>query len=191
VLDYVVKSLVERGEDRVLTVADDLSVLETCSKVSGNEIGKHMGELEDQYGKLQSEGEKVRKQQADGSLIHVRREELVSEGKEGEGKDSESKDGEGEGESESMHTQFLAALDQRLAAFKPKMEQLAKSRKLMLKKVTEVVEYFGEDSSKCDTVSIFNVLQEFRTALRTSKEALERREKNLARANRAKSPSRT
>ena len=173
----------------MLTVADDLSVLETCSKVSGNEIGKHMGELEDQYGKLQSEGEKVRKQQADGSLIHVRREELVSEGKEGEGKDSESKDGEGE--SESMHTQFLAALDQRLAAFKPKMEQLAKSRKLMLKKVTEVVEYFGEDSSKCDTVSIFNVLQEFRTALRTSKEALERREKNLARANRAKSPSRT
>ena len=35
VLDYVVKSLLERGEDRVLTVVDDLSVLEACSKVSG------------------------------------------------------------------------------------------------------------------------------------------------------------
>jgi hypothetical protein len=170
VLDYVVKSLFDRGEERVLVVAEDLAVLEGVSKVSGAEIGKQLGEVDSAHEMLQKE-------------LAIVKEALAS----GSGSGSGSPGGPStlqpppSGGSTSMRELFISRLEQQVQATSPQVEEVRRCRRLMLRKVTEVVEYFGEDPSKCDTVSIFGVLQEFRRALTQSKEALARREKSLAR----------
>jgi hypothetical protein len=78
---------------------------------------------------------------------------------------------------------FIKRLGAHVREFENKVEEVKKCRRLMQRKVTEVVEYFGEDPATCDTVRIFGVLQEFRKALTSSKEAVIRRERSLARSN--------
>ncbi len=79
-----------------------------------------------------------------------------------------------------MHTLYHSRLTNHLKTFTTKLGDVKKCKKLMLRKINEVVEYFGEDPEKCDTTRIFAVLQEFRRALTSSTEALKRRERSLA-----------
>ena len=80
-----------------------------------------------------------------------------------------------------MHEIFQQRMQTKLDEFSSKIEDVRKCRRLMARKVTEVVEYFGEDLNKCDTVQIFGVLLEFRKALNSSKDAVLRRERSSAR----------
>ncbi len=168
VLDYVVKSLFDRGEERVLVVAEDLGVLEGVSKISGSEIGRQLGEVETTFESLKSE--------LDDAKAIVAPTSPVPSPASGGG-------GAVESNGESSHEMFIKRLGAHVREFENKVEEVKKCRRLMQRKVTEVVEYFGEDPATCDTGRIFDVLQEFRKALTSSKEAVIRRERSLARSN--------
>jgi len=164
VLDYVVKSLYDRGEERVLVVAEDLAVLEGASKISGTEIGKQLAEIDSAYESMKEELHKVQGQLQAGAGVR-----------------SPQPSGAAPPPGvANMSELFASRLEKYVSEQLPRVEEVRRVRRLMLRKVTEVVEYFGEDTTNCDTVSIFGVLQEFRHALTNSKNALIRRERSLA-----------
>ena len=56
-----------------------------------------------------------------------------------------------------------------------KMEEVMKLKGLVARKVTTVIEYFGEDENTCDTTKIFQTLQQFKSAVEVSKQTAERK----------------
>jgi ankyrin repeat protein len=172
VLDYVVKSLYDRGEERVLVVADDLQVVEECVRMSGKEITRALSDLLATFDTLKQESDSVKERRVSGE-VHS-----PTPQRSGDGGTSPARQ-----QLASTSQLFSEKLQGRIADFSSSTEEVAKVRTLMERKVRELVEYFGEDANECDTTTIFSVLQQFRRALHESKAAVERKNKAAARAS--------
>ena len=175
VLDYVVKSLYDRGEEKVLIVADDLAIVESAAPLSSTDLVKEMHDLQNLYDQLQNESLRIKQKQEKGEALSP--------------KGGSTTPVNSPRAVMSSSAQFVAKLDERLHEFESTMGEVNKVKKLMERKSKEIIEYFAEDVNDCDTSNIFKVLTQFRNALTLSKEGLERRERSLQRAARAKSKS--
>ena len=173
VLDYVVKSLYDRGEERVLIVADDLAIVEECMRTSGKDIARTLTEILDTYAKLKEECERIRHKRMNGEANSP----LPKRSGGPDDTDNSPKD-----EMTSTSALFVHRMDDQLKSFKDLADEVGRLRGIMTRKVTELAEYFGEDEADCDTTSIFTVLQQFRRALKDSKASIERKQKSAQRA---------
>ena len=70
---------------------------------------------------------------------------------------------------------YIRELTGKLSIFDQRMTDLRRLNQLRMRKIVELVEYFGEDASTCDTVQIFTVLQKFFESILVSKNAYERK----------------
>lgn len=146
-LDYVVKSLYDKGEQNVLAVVDDLNLVDKSSKLSDAEVLKEVEGISKNFKFLMEELQRNELNMSGNVLRSPTAKLIVND--------------------------FHTALQAYLHTFTSQVEEVAKWSGVMRRKVKEIVEYFGEDAGKCDTVKIFAVLQEFRTALLFSKESVE------------------
>lgn len=146
-LDYVVKSLYDKGEQNILAVVDDLNLVDKSSKLSDTEVLKDVDSIGKNFKFLMDELQRNELNLSANVLKSPIAKVIVSD--------------------------FNSALQAYLVNYKNQIDEVAKWSGVMKRKVNEIVEYFGEDAGKCDTVKIFTVLQEFRTALMFSKEATE------------------
>lgn len=141
VLDYVIKTLLEKGELRVLCVSDDLELVDDAARISGRDTHREVDQLERGYQSAKSEYSKP----VESALVQ----------------------------------QFTPVFQERLGAFleraEMKMEEVMKLKGLVARKVTTVIEYFGEDENTCDTTKIFQTLQQFKSAVEVSKQTAERK----------------
>jgi hypothetical protein len=168
VLDYVVKSLYDRGEERVLVVADDLAIVEECMRVSGKDIARELTELLDTYATLEKERSRIKEKRANGEAHSPLPKHAGG---------SDDAANSPKGQMTSTSALFVQKMDAQLSTFKGLADEVGRLRSIMSKKVTELAEYFGEDETDCDTTSIFSVLQQFRRALKDSKASIERKQK--------------
>jgi hypothetical protein len=87
---------------------------------------------------------------------------------------------EGEGvhvvDHEALRTVAVGRLGTHVEQCGHRIVDVVKFKVIMKRKISQVIEYFGEDPKSCDTSKVFGVLQQFRWAVTTSKEMVERRE---------------
>jgi hypothetical protein len=152
ILDYVVKSLIDRGEQSTLRVAEDLLFDDETCRISGKDTIREIDQLEQSMKQI----EETYRNAANSSSTQS---ELIQE--------------------------CTPAFCERLGIFlensQGKLVELSKMRELMNRKITTVIEYFGEDEKTCETTKIFTVLKEFKTAFESSRVSL------LGRMQRSKS----
>jgi len=176
-VDYVVKSLYDRKEQRLLDVVADLQPVEEASRLSAADCARDMDELRKAFAGLEEELARVRERQAKGEALSPQPQ--PGPGYSGSGSGSPKR---------SMSSAFVEALALHVSTFAASLEDLDRARALMTRKVAEVVEYFGE-SSTTSTADIFSVLIQFRRALTAAKEVVERKERMARQAGQRRSAS--
>lgn len=141
VLDYVIKTLLEKGESRVLHVSDDLELVDDAARISGRDTYREVDQLERGYQSAKNEYSRP----VDSTLVQ----------------------------------QYTPIFQERLGSFldraETNLEEVMKLKSLVARKVTTVIEYFGEDERTCDTTKIFQTLQQFKSAVEISKQTAERK----------------
>jgi hypothetical protein len=142
VLDYVVKSTIDRGDSHVLDIADDLEMLSVNCKLSGKDVRAAMDTVTKNFKAMESDIHAIKSQTDFGCK-----------------------------EREQLAVGFSGALEEKMTGWMELYTSLNKSQKLRTRKTKELVEYFGEDPTKTDTVDIFSVLQKFLRSVLLSKEA--------------------
>mmetsp|Transcript_5286 Transcript_5286/g.8627 ORF Transcript_5286/g.8627 Transcript_5286/m.8627 type:complete len:506 (+) Transcript_5286:1-1518(+) len=150
VLDYVVKSFYDKQEESVLSVIEDLSLVTDSSKISGKDVVKELSALRTTLTSLENAyAENKRKHEAEPTFHSPTAKQMIDD--------------------------FGTKLETYMASFQGKMLECDKYKIILERKMVDIVTYFGEetDSTGCDTMKIFNVLQEFLTALSFSKAAVE------------------
>ena len=160
VLDYVVKRILSKGDERLLEVADDISLADTASRLSGHELAKELQSLVNTVRGLEEELQRVSHEENPSNYL---------------GKNITDKS---DGVTAEMTSSYMAELELFIKNTVGRTKEIVRVRELMTRKVTEVVEYFGEDASTCDTTNIFEVLVEFRRALVVSKENAQKKSKS-------------
>ena len=144
ILDYVVKSLIDRGEQSTLRVAEDLLFDDETCRISGKDTIREIDQLEQSIRQIE---ETYRNAMSDTSSTQS---ELIHE----------------------CTPAFCERLGIFLENSQGKLMELSKMRELMNRKIITVIEYFGEDEKTCETTKIFSVLKEFKTAFESSRVAL-------------------
>ena len=147
-MDYVVKSLYDRKEERLLDVVQDLAAIDDAARISSADCLRDMDELKKQLDGLKDELARV----------------------------SGSSSAAGLSPKKSMAAAFAEALGLQIEGFQAAVDDLDRTRAILVRNVDEVIEYFGE-SATCSTGEIFSVLQHFRRALSAAKEVVERKER--------------
>ncbi len=147
VLDYVVRSLYDKHEERVLDVIDDLQLVDDGAKLSGAETAREFDAVARNLAFLSAEHDRNQGTLDSHSFSSPTAKLIVS--------------------------QFHLRLETYLERFRPQSAKLQRWREIMGRKIRETVDYFGEDSAACDTGKIFAVLQKFRNALIFCKESAE------------------
>ena len=142
VLDYVIKSLIERGEERLLSIADTLEVGEETTRLSGRDCSREIDHLSKDFHLLEDEYKKASDNQIESEAVI----EFTSD--------------------------FIEKLQDFLDYGTEKMMEVTKMHNLMKRKIVVVVEYFGEDVATCETTKIFSVIRQFIMAFESSKKAL-------------------
>lgn len=160
ILDYVVKNIIDKGEERLLSVSKDLAVIDDASRLSSKEIVKEIELIKKNLDGMEDELKKC----ADQMVAN----EHIADINSPTGRKSKAK---------QMNAEFHAALNSRLDQFRLVYANLIISKDKMLAKVNDVIEYFGEDVTSCDTIKLFSVLIAFRGALQQSRESVTRRER--------------
>jgi hypothetical protein len=148
-LDYVIKNLIEKGEGRLLDVIDELESIPGVTKISNKDIINEIDQLQSQFNNLDNE--------LKCSLGQLNRERL---GKISYGIDSVI-----------MTSKFCERLDLQLEEFRLIMNKVIKIRQQLQAKINDLMDYFGEDNQICDTISIFVMLESFRSSLITGRES--------------------
>lgn len=156
ILDYVVKSLMDKGEYRVLDVTNDLEVMETAAKLSDKDLLRNIEGCEGNLKTLEKELAEVESKTFDDNSIV---------------------------DHEALRLKAVEHLSSRIEQCAMALGELTKLKTVMGRKIKEVIEYFGEDVQTCDTLKVFGVLQQFRRAVAESKIVVERRERSAARNN--------
>lgn len=140
VLDYVVKSIIDKGEDRILDVSDDLIMVDQCTKLSGKEILRECEIVEKNYKMLQEEL---------GRCEVQIKEEVI-----GVNSPNPTSPSQRRSRARHMNGKFKASLEINVNNFKDVLKDVDKSCQLMNRKLNEVLEYFGEDQKTCDTMKV-------------------------------------
>jgi hypothetical protein len=144
ILDYVVKSTIDRGDEKLLDILDDLTILEQSVKLSGKdtmvEASNVNRNFEDMKSSLTETEEHIASSGYDPTLLPL-----------------------------SEH--YVKNLRSELDTFEVIWEDSIRASEIMKRKVIEVVEYFGEDPTTTDTIDVFQVLQQFYRAIASAKEA--------------------
>lgn len=147
VLDYVVKSLYDKQEESVLTVIEDLNLVEESAKVSGNEVLKEFAGVRSALDGLEEAYTANQKKNEVPSFNSPTAKKLIDE--------------------------FSSKLEVYLSSFQGQMQECERSKLILRRKIDDIIKYFGEDPVSCDTVKIFGTLQEFLRAIAFSKAAVE------------------
>lgn len=142
ILDYVVKSLIDRGEQSTLRVADDLTFDDETCRISGKDTSREIDHLQQSLNFVEEVYE--------NALNNPSQSEFVRE----------------------CTTTFCDRLNTFLQHSRDKFTEINKMKELMNRKIITVIEYFGEDERTCDTSKIFSVLKEFKTAFESSRVTL-------------------
>ena len=121
ILDYVVKSTIDRGDGHLLELGDDLIMLKTHAKLSGIAVKAEMEMVEQQSKDMHLELEKTQNNIPED--IQKR----------------------------EMTLGYIRELTGKLSIFDQRMTDLRRLNQLRMRKIVELVEYFGEDASTCDT----------------------------------------
>lgn len=140
ILDYVVKSLIDRGEQSTLRVAEDLLFDDETCRISGKDTIREIDQLEQSI----KQTEEIHRSALNNPSNQS---ELIQE----------------------CTPAFCERLGIFLENSQGKLTELSKMRELMNRKIITVVEYFGEDEKTCETTKIFSVLREFKTAFESSR----------------------
>ena len=140
------KKILSKGDDKILNVVDDISLAEEASRLSGNEMGRVLTTLLQTLQALEGEGKRV-------NSLTTHSESLTAD----------------------VTEKYLERISAILNDSRGRSLELSRLKVLMARKVTEVVEYFGEDPVSCDTTKLFSVLMEFRRAVIASRDAAMRR----------------
>lgn len=69
VLDYVIKSLLERGEDRLLALSETLEINEETTRLSGKDASREIDHMLKDFRSLEIEFEKASKNQVSASVV--------------------------------------------------------------------------------------------------------------------------
>lgn len=149
VLDYVVKNLLEKGENTVLRVIEDLQCVEDCAKLSSVDVEKEFNNLSENLISLEEEYIRNKKQQEEEGQLPFT-----------------------SPIARTMVKDFSKKLNSYLKSYRSKTRDL-KEVLLTLKAMTQnLVEYFGEPVDS-EINNIFKVLLEFRSALEFSFKTME------------------
>lgn len=154
----MVKSLLDKNEYRLLDITEDFELLDGCVKLSGCDILKDMEGIEKNFKLLTMELDRCaeRKRESDGTA-------------------------EGENEVDKTYRERLQMKTEQLSL---QLSSVTRYQNIMRNKVTEAVEYFGEDTNgSCDTLKIFSTLHLFCKSIAASKVTVERRARSEARNN--------
>lgn len=144
-LDYVVKTLYDKGEESVLEVIDDLAMLsDNTLPFSTLEAFQEFDNLEKLIANLDAE---KRRNSPDATFSSPT--------------------------AKAMSDEYVQKLETYVCESKEKMGFLSKRKILLSKKLRGLMEYFGEDPKSHDNTVIFQALKDFRRALAFSKEAVE------------------
>ena len=188
ILDYVVKGLYDKGEESILSIVNDLYLLDNFAKLSAkealkevNSINASLSEMERQCNRVRNllnttDSGELQSSTASTSIFNFSFKE-ASEQDEYGGQVSIS----GlphvcpKSTSKVLMSQFSMNLESNLIVFRDVSAQLNRSADILRSKWNEIIEYFGEDPNNCDTVQLFGRLLQFKMALATSKEAAELR----------------
>lgn len=153
-LDYVVKNLYDKGESSVLSIIEDLSIVLPITKISSIEILREIDSMEKNLRYLEEEHQR-----------HLQKLQTAG-GSQGNPLGSPT--------SKNLASQFSMKLESILIHFRQLFHGVIEDRSLLTSKSKEICLYFCEDPSKCDTMSIFSVLQQFRYELLCSRDKFER-----------------
>jgi hypothetical protein len=151
VLDYVVKLFFEKGEESVLCILDDLSLLEECCRLSVLESTKDFQYLFDNVNELEVELKCCQQNVDTKKVIN----QFASP------------------TAKILTSNYNKNLQSYVLGFRKLVIELNQCKVILSSKVLKIVDYFGEESEVCDTSKIFGVLKQFKEALLTSKETFE------------------
>ena len=153
VLDYAVKSIYDKAEEKLMGVIEDINLVDECFRINSSDLLKNCETIEKDFAALNSEYE--RNNLLCGSSNLQRNEHFFSP------------------TAKALVADFSDRLGNYLSVFKELLTVVRKHRQIMVRKTNEFIIFFGEDHTSCDIVKIFSVLQEFRRALAFSKESVE------------------
>mmetsp|Transcript_24624 Transcript_24624/g.36263 ORF Transcript_24624/g.36263 Transcript_24624/m.36263 type:complete len:2041 (+) Transcript_24624:160-6282(+) len=141
VLDYVIKSLIDRGEQSVLAVTDDLSFDDETARISGKDTGREIDHLSKSISYINEVCSDARANESSSELV------------------------------QQHTPVFVDKAQKFLDISRDRMAELTKMRELMDRKIVIVVEYFGEDIATCETTKVFSVLKDFKRAFEFSRQS--------------------
>ena len=153
VLDYVIKSLIEKGEDRLLSISETLDIDEETTRLSGGDASREVEMLSKDFSKLDCEYNNAR----NGKVVS----EAVS----------------------AFNGEFTDRMEDFLQYARSTMSKVHKVHDLMKRKIVTVMEYFGEDAGDCETTKIFSVIRQFLVAFESSKKAMIERKNRKEKRN--------
>jgi hypothetical protein len=147
VLDYVVKSLYDRQEESVLCVIEDLTLVEETARISGAEVMKEFATVHASLDGLEEAYRYNANKTAESTFNSPTAKKMIDE--------------------------FSLKLESYLSVFQGQMQECDRSKVILKKKIDDIIQYFGEDATSCDTAKIFGTLHEFLRAVAFSKAAVE------------------
>ena len=178
ILDYVVKNLFDKGEESILTIVKDLHLLDDFSKLSAREALEEVAAVNEKLADLERECNNGRNR-----LNNRPSSRVVGDHHHGN-EHSEMHDFDGsklpppvavnpQSTSKVLASQFSINLENNLIVFRDVAKEVNRSADILNGKLNELIEYFGEEPTVCDTVQIFGALQQFKLAVASSKENVE------------------
>jgi len=183
VLDYVVKSLYDRGDQGALSFVSDLYLLDDHSKMSAMESLNEVLAINNSLKAMEAELATNHNFLSSISVAHMSNNNALGNGDDNTFLTESSLSASpttakypitgSATASKVLTSKFSINLENYMAVFRDVSQDLNISAEKMSEKVKELVEYFGEEPSSCDSAHIFGVLQQFKTAVALSKEAIE------------------
>ena len=147
ILDYVVKSTIEKGDEQLLMLDDDLLLIQKHVKLSSKDLSVEVGMMDRDNRLMEKELKNT------GELV--------------------AKSGHSEGEERcKMAEQYCISLKEEMDSFSEDYSELTRLNQIRARKSTAIMEYFGEDPEVCDTPNIFSVLTSFYTSIIKSREKM-------------------
>jgi len=176
VLDYVVKSLYERGDQGALSFVSDLYLLDDHSKMSAMESLKEVLTINSSLQAMEAELVNNHSFLTSISVTHNTSNNndntIIPTDSTSPTTIKYSATGSATA-SKVLTSKFSINLENYMTVFRDILQDLNVSADKMSEKVNELVEYFGEEPNSCDSAHIFRVLQQLKTAVAVSKEAIE------------------
>ena len=147
VLDYVIKSLYDKQEEGILTVLTDLNLIESSARLSGTELLKEYDNLQISIENLEKSYNNNTEKYNEPNFNSPTAKKIIN--------------------------QYQLKLNEYLLLYQKNLIECNKNKIILIKKINDIIQYFGEDPKTCSTEKIFGSLHEFLRAIAFSKTAIE------------------